>query len=70
MTTNDKIVAAVRRWQSSPTERLTCRRVSSHQALEPVIEDDQVVLRCLDCSYRQTFIPQIVIWAGADDRRL
>ena len=58
---NPEIMAAVKRWQANPAQRLNCRRVISHQALEPVDENGRVVLRCLDCDYRQDWIPQAVL---------
>jgi len=61
VTANPDIMAAVKRWQANPAQRLNCRRIVSHRALEPVVEEGRVVLRCPDCDYRQDWIPQAVL---------
>jgi len=59
-----KTIAAVRAWQANGlVHPLTCGKSSSHQPLEPVAEAGIVVLQCLNCGYRQDWIPEIVIRA-------
>ena len=57
------ILEAVKRWQSSDhVHPLTCGIESKHRPLVAIeAEEQQVVLRCLDCDYRQTHIPEIVL---------
>lgn len=57
------ILEAVKRWQSSDhVHPLTCGIESTHRPLVAIeAEEHQVVLRCLDCDYRQTHIPDIVL---------
>src|SRR5262245_9468612 len=57
------ILEAVKRWQSSDhVHPLTCGIESNHRPLVAIeAEEQQVVLRCLDCDYRQPNIPEIVL---------
>jgi len=57
------ILEAVKRWQSSDhVHPLTCGIESNHRPLVAIeAEEHQVVLRCLDCDYRQSNIPDIVL---------
>lgn len=59
----DAEVSAVRRWQSDPAaHRLTCSQDSSHEPLVASRDSDgRLVLRCPDCDYRQTRIPEAVL---------
>ena len=61
--TTEEILEAVRAWQTSGAHPLTCA-VNRHRPLEPVVEGGEVVLRCLDCDYRQRTIPHDLIRAG------
>lgn len=58
-----EIVARIAAWQVSEfVHPLTCGNDSSHALLVPMPEGpDVVVLRCLDCGYRQTHIPPMVL---------
>jgi hypothetical protein len=59
-----RAIAAVRAWQGDGrVHPLTCGEDSSHRRLEPVAEAEIVVLKCLDCGYRQDWIPKIVFRA-------
>ena len=59
----DEIMARVTTWQAAGfAHPLTCGKDSSHQPLVPMPEGSQaVVLVCLDCGYRQTYIPPSVL---------
>ena len=61
----DAIISAVLAWQANDTVHpLTCGKDSSHRPLEPVKEGRRVILKCPDCDYIQTVIPQVVIEMG------
>lgn len=65
--TNDEIIEAVLRWQSSKVDHpLTCQEDGHHTKLLPVEMDGQVVLQCPACSYVERYIPEIVL---KDERR-
>lgn len=36
---------------------LTCGNDSDHHLLFPIMIDRKIILRCLDCDYRQDYIP-------------
>jgi len=49
-------------WQvNDSVHPLTCGNDSNHRNLIPAVENVQVILKCLDCEYTQTFIPDIVM---------
>jgi hypothetical protein len=57
----EAIMERVRAWQANGmVHPLTCATDSEHQRLVPVEKNGQVVLRCLDCDYEQTWIPAMV----------
>jgi hypothetical protein len=61
------LLVAVAAWQADlGVHPLTCGIDSEHQPLVAVEEGVSVVLRCLDCGYRQRFIPPMVLKAYAD----
>jgi hypothetical protein len=57
------VLARLRAYQAQPfAHPLTCANDSrGHRPLEPVREDQKVVLVCLDCNYRQTTLPQFAL---------
>jgi hypothetical protein len=57
------ILEAVKRWQASThVHPLTCGVQSTHRPLVAIeAEEQQVVLCCLDCDYRQSHIPDVVL---------
>jgi hypothetical protein len=60
--TNDEIIEAVRRWQSSTFDHpLTCQQDGHHTKLLPVEMDGQVVLQCPACSSVERYIPEVVL---------
>ena len=60
--TNDEIIEAVLRWQSSKFDHpLTCQENRCHTKLLPVEMDGQVVLQCPACSCVERYIPEIVL---------
>ena len=60
---NAEIIAAVNRWQTvGYLQPLTCEQDSTHRPLVPLEHDGQVQLLCPDCSYRQTSIPDVVLY--------
>ena len=67
---NAEIILAVSQWQADrQVNPLTCGNDSRHRNLEPLELDGKVLLACLDCSYRQTFIPDDVKLARLERRR-
>jgi hypothetical protein len=55
------IMERVRAWQTNGTVHpLTCANNSEHQKLVPMERNGQVILKCPDCYYEQTWIPAIV----------
>ena len=59
MNERDAVIARIKEWQANPlVAPLTCGNDSGHRRLvpQPVGESD-IVLRCLDCDYHQTYIP-------------
>ena len=63
--TAPEIVARVTAWQAAGfVPVLTCGTARSHRPLVPEIEDRAVILRCPDCDYRQTRIPETVLTAN------
>jgi hypothetical protein len=68
MPTNEEIIFAVEAWQADPRVRpLMCGADSGHGPLEPVVEERRVILKCPDCSFRQTDIPDPVLRAHPFD---
>ena len=66
--TNDEIIKAVRRWQSSKFNHpLTCQEDSHHATLEPVEIHGTVVLKCPVCPYVERVIPDVVLKAESRD---
>lgn len=58
---NDEIVACVNAWQNNPhVHPLTCGNDSNHTALVPEIRDNNVILKCVDCSFEQLWIPDCI----------
>ncbi len=52
---------AITRHQLNPlVHPLTCGHDSKHAPLFPIVEDGAVVLRCTDCGYGQTHIPEML----------
>jgi len=41
--------------------KLTCGNNSRHSILYPAIKDDKIILKCLDCGYEQTYIPEFLV---------
>lgn len=61
MTNQDKI-AAINRYQNTLNAHpLTCGNDSTHANLKPVEVAGKVILKCSDCDYTQTFIPEYVL---------
>jgi len=64
MNENQKLLEAIKEYQSCPyVHPLTCGTNSLHRLLKGVEINGQVVLECIDCSYHQDWIPEIV-WHG------
>jgi hypothetical protein len=65
----DYIIAKVEAWQDNPqVHPLTCGNDSGHQPLVAIAEEWDVNLKCLDCDYKQTWIPpSIYVYEGAKD---
>ena len=62
------IIAAVQRWQAHPFfQPLTCGVDSGHQNLVPAVMGGEVILTCLDCGYRQSHIPDLVVRFGGQE---
>jgi hypothetical protein len=69
--TNTEILTAIATWQADPKlYPLTCGTDSRHRPLVAVEAGATVYLKCVDCNYRQTYIPDVVIRAyPVDDPR-
>jgi hypothetical protein len=60
-TTNQKIINAIKVWQTNPfLHPLTCGNDSRHRNLEPFDDNGIIKLKCIDCDYIQDFIPECV----------
>jgi len=60
--TNEDILKAVCTWQTCGfVHPLTCGNDSNHQVLYPVIRNNKVILKCADCTYTQSWIPDPVL---------
>ena len=65
--TNPETIAAIQAWQADGrVQPLICRNESHHRKLEPFNDGGIVVLRCRDCGYRQTSLPDMVLHFSAD----
>lgn len=53
LTNKQKIKILTSYQQNKMVHPLTCGINSNHQNLIPIEENDEVILRCLDCSYTQ-----------------
>jgi hypothetical protein len=66
--TDAEILFAINSWQTDPrVHPLTCGFNPRHQPLEGVVTDTGVELRCPECEYRQTNIPDAVLRAHPID---
>lgn len=60
--TNQEIIDAINRYQKAVNiHPLTCGNDSKHTNLTPSEEGGKVFLKCPDCDYTQTFIPEYVL---------
>lgn len=60
--TNKQIIEKVNQWQNFEyAHPLTCGNDSRHKNLEPIEIGGRVILVCLECSYIQETIPDIVL---------
>jgi len=62
--TNAEQIARIKGWQDGTlwVHPLTCGNDSQGRHPLSVIEDNgQVLMRCIDCGYRQTYIPRVVL---------
>jgi hypothetical protein len=49
-----QLLTALREWQANDAAPpITCSEHAAHGKMEPVIEDDVVVLRCRQCAFRR-----------------
>ncbi len=59
--TPDEVFAKVTAWQNNPhVHPLTCGNDSSHSNLIPEIRGGDVILKCIDCSFEQLWIPDCI----------
>jgi hypothetical protein len=59
MISNEQIILNILNWQTCGyIHPLTCRKQSSHTILFPILEDDRVKLKCVDCGFVQDPIPE------------
>jgi len=64
ITGTEKILEKVRAWQACEyVHPLTCGH-GCHTNLEPVVQDNGVILVCPDCDYTQDWIPTVVLEDG------
>ncbi len=59
---NEEIIKAIESWQANDwVHPLTCGNNSLHENLIPVVQDGTIVLKCTDCDYVQTYIPEMFL---------
>ena len=66
---NKRIIKKIKEWQESDyVHQLTCGSGScNHVILDPIEENDIVILKCPECDYIQTFIPECVLKADVKE---
>lgn len=67
--TNKQKIKILNSYQSNPmVHPLTCGNNSYHQNLVPIEENNEVILKCLDCNYTQ-FLDEnfIFVWLNTRD---
>ena len=64
MTENQKLLEAIKKYQSCPyVHELTCGNNSGHEVLKGIEIKGHVMLICPDCDYTQNLVPNIVWYA-------
>lgn len=55
-------ILKIEAWQNNDmVHSLTCSNDSKHKKLIPIENDGKVILRCVDCNYIQSYIPEVVL---------
>jgi len=64
MDIEDKLNKIIEYQNDNSVHPLTCGNDSSHTPLIPILQGDNIVLICADCSYSQSYIPDIIFNKG------
>lgn len=60
MTLKEKIEHIKKYQKNKNYHPLTCGNNSKHEVLYPVLGNDKVILKCLDCDYIQNWVPECI----------
>ena len=61
MNTDEIIDRIIAYHNNDMVHQLTCGNDSNHTPLIPIQQGDKVILICVDCNYKQSHIPKIVL---------